>query len=381
MIAARFMGSSFEQGRLRAAAEERWRYDDQSHWTGTCTEGRSQSPVDLVLGEAEVVNFDSVKFNNYHLTGAVDVDNSGHSVTVNGFLAWEQPPSITGGNLDTTYFLQQLHFHWNSEHTFNGLHYDAELHLVHISDKYDPSLNMSLSGNVAVVAVPFQTGDPEAALDGIENLFVEENSTDPSEKISFSPSVLLPTDTKTFYRYSGSLTTPPCTEGVTWTILAEPVLLTADQLASLRGAQSQDDADDVHNSRKIQSMNGRKLYLNKAARIFLEEDALSRVLIIFGLLVLLMIAPPLLILWVIYKKTTLPNPNLTTSSITTQQTEAPRAEGGFTRAELEVPREEPAIALQERPGPPEERTPSSGHGRIYEYLCVSPEEKVLPYHS
>ncbi|KIH55747.1 carbonate dehydratase, eukaryotic-type [Ancylostoma duodenale] len=259
MIAARFMGSSFEQGRLRAAAEERWRYDDQSHWTGTCTEGRSQSPVDLVLGEAEVVNFDSVKFNNYHLTGAVDVDNS---VTVNGFLAWEQPPSITGGNLDTTYFLQQLHFHWNSEHTFNGLHYDAELHLVHISDKYDPSLNMSLSGNVAVVAVPFQTGDPEAALDGIENLFVEENSTDPSEKISFSPSVLLPTDTKTFYRYSGSLTTPPCTEGVTWTILAEPVLLTADQLASLRGAQSQDDADDVHNSRKIQSMNGRKLYLN-----------------------------------------------------------------------------------------------------------------------
>ncbi|KIH59220.1 carbonate dehydratase, eukaryotic-type [Ancylostoma duodenale] len=337
----------------KAAAEERWRYDDQSHWTGTCAAGRSQSPVNLVLGEAEVVNFDSVKFNNYHLTGAVDVDNS---VTVDGFLTWEQPPSITGGNLDTTYFLRQLHFHWNSEHTFNGLHYDAELHLVHISDKYDPNLNMSLSGSVAVVAVPFQVGDLEAAPDGIENLFVEENST-------------------------GSLTTPPCSEGVTWTVLAEPVLLTAEQLASLRGAQSQDDAAKVRNSRKIQSMNGRKLYLNKAARIFLEEDALSRVLIIFGLLVLLMIAPPLLILWVIYKKTTLPNPNLTTSSITTQQTEAPRAEGGFTRAELEVPREEPAIALQERPGPSEERTPSSGHGRIYEYLCVSPEEKVLPYHS
>ncbi|EPB72348.1 carbonate dehydratase, eukaryotic-type, partial [Ancylostoma ceylanicum] len=121
---------------------------------------------------------------------------------------------------------------------------------------------MSLSGNVAVVAVLFQVGDPEAALEGIENLFVEENSTETSENVSFSPSVLLPTDTRTFYRYSGSLTTPPCTEGVTWTIMAEPVLLTAEQLAALRGARSQDDPDEVHNSRRIQSMNGRKLYLN-----------------------------------------------------------------------------------------------------------------------
>ncbi|EYC12141.1 hypothetical protein Y032_0048g1633 [Ancylostoma ceylanicum] len=368
MIVGRVLSSSFQKGRLRATTDDRWRYDDQSQWTGTCSAGRSQSPVDLVLGEAEVVNFDSVNFNNYHLTGPVDMDNSGHSVAVNGFLAWEQPPSITGGNLDTTYFLRQLHFHWNSEHTFNGLHYPAELHLVHISDKYDPSLNMSLSGNVAVVAVLFQVGDPEAALEGIENLFVEENSTETSENVSFSPSVLLPTDTRTFYRYSGSLTTPPCTEGVTWTIMAEPVLLTAEQLAALRGARSQDDPDEVHNSRRIQSMNGRKLYLNKAGRIFLEEDALSRVLIIFGLLVLLMIAPPLLILWLIYKKTTLPNPNLTTSSITTQQTEAPRAEHGFTRAELEVPREEPttSVALQERPGPAGERSPSSHQGHIYE---------------
>ncbi|RCN47183.1 hypothetical protein ANCCAN_06760 [Ancylostoma caninum] len=213
---------------------------------------------------------------------------------------------------------------------------------------------MSLSGNVAVL----------------------------SGKVSFSPSVLLPTDTKTFYRYSGSLTTPPCTEGVTWTIMAEPVLLTAEQLTALRGAQSQDDSVEGHNSRKIQSMNGRKLYLNKAARIFLEEDALSRVLIIFGLLVLLMIAPPLLILWVIYKKTTLPNPNLSASSMTTQQTEAPRAEHGFTRAELEVPREEPTTssASQVRPSPAGERTSSSRPGRVYECLCVSPEEEVLPYH-
>ncbi|ETN83979.1 carbonate dehydratase, eukaryotic-type [Necator americanus] len=315
--------------------EERWRTDDQNDWTGICADGNNQSPVDLALSAAELVNYDRITFNNYHLTGSVFVDNSGHS----------------GGNLKTTYFLRQLHFHWNSEHTFNGLHYPAELHLVHISDRYDPTLNMSLSGKVAVIAIPFQVGDSDAGLYGIDDLLIAVNSI-------------------------GSLTTPPCTEGVTWTVLSEP-------LAALKGPHTHVDIEEVRNSRPIQPMKGRKLYLNKGGRTFLEEDALSKVLYIFSLLILLMVAPPLLILWVIYKKTTLPNSNASTISRDDLETETAREEElGFMRAELEVPLEEPALQnpSQQPANPSNGRRESSLGRQIYECLCVSPEESVLPYH-
>ncbi|KAK6727951.1 hypothetical protein RB195_005548 [Necator americanus] len=380
-----FSLASFELAKTKASNEERWRTDDQNDWTGICADGNNQSPVDLALSAAELVNYDRITFNNYHLTGPVFVDNSsGHSGTVEGFFKWGLPPSISGGNLKTTYFLRQLHFHWNSEHTFNGLHYPAELHLVHISDRYDPTLNMSLSGKVAVIAIPFQVGDSDAGLYGIDDLLIAVNSIDSGKATaSISPSVLLPMDTKTFFRYSGSLTTPPCTEGVTWTVLSEPVILSAEQLAALKGPHTHVDIEEVRNSRPIQPMKGRKLYLNKGGRTFLEEDALSKVLYIFSLLILLMVAPPLLILWVIYKKTTLPNSNASTISGDDSETETAREEElGFMRAELEVPLEEPALQnpSQQPANPSNGRRESSLGRQIYECLCVSPEESVLPYH-
>ncbi|CAJ0593182.1 unnamed protein product [Cylicocyclus nassatus] len=278
---------------LRKAKEETWRHMDNHQWSGICSVGRSQSPVDLMLGDAEVVNYDSIHFNNYHLTGPVVVEHDGHG----------------GGNLDATYYLRQLHFHWSSEHTFNGLRYPAELHLVHISNKYDPSRNMSLSGKVAVVAVPILVGDSFLAIRGLDALFLERNNSTDSKLSEFSPSVLVPDDTKTFYRYSGSLTTPPCTEGVTWTILTEPVLMSSQQLNALKSAHGigEEEEEEEENIRPIQPMNGRKLLLNKAGKILIEGDTMTKVLLILGSLVLLLVAPPLVVLWVIYKKATIAN--------------------------------------------------------------------------
>ncbi|VDM80656.1 unnamed protein product, partial [Strongylus vulgaris] len=102
------------------------------------------------------------------------------------------------------------------------------------------------------------------------------------------------------------------TTASTSTTIISPVLslwnTVATQLDALKSTQNYDaEEGEVENVRPIQSMNGRKLLLNKAGKVFIEEDTMTKMLLIFGTLVLVMLVPPLVILWVIYKKTTIAN--------------------------------------------------------------------------
>lgn len=202
----------------------------------TCASGKSQSPINLTATtDADLVNPD------FHYERApLNLLNNGHTVQV---------PYAPGSYLTLDgqrYNLLQFHFHSPSEHAVDGKPWDAELHMVHQSD----------DGELAVVAVLLQADDTE------KNTHYQTLSANLPKKSGdkirtgemINAQSLLPTQTTT-YRYSGSLTTPPCSESVTWLVMTEPVSLTSQQLASYKKLLN-------NNNRPLQLLNKRSVKID-----------------------------------------------------------------------------------------------------------------------
>uniref|UniRef100_A0AC35G3C4 Carbonic anhydrase n=2 Tax=Panagrolaimus sp. PS1159 TaxID=55785 RepID=A0AC35G3C4_9BILA len=187
-------------------------------------------------------------------------------------------PYISGGGLKHNYQLVQFHIHWSqmnengSEHTINGKHYPAEIHLLHI--KAGQSMNDSLhqKDGIAVVSLLLNIGfnpTPLASLDGaLRTVLLPFNKGRPATVLAFRPHSLLPLNTESFYRYEGSLTTPGCEESVIWTILSEPVSVTNIQLALLRGIRLSVGSEIKDNTRPIQPLNGRSILFHSSKKHF-----------------------------------------------------------------------------------------------------------------
>ena len=175
----------------------------------TCALGREQSPIDLTGGvraDLTPVDFD------YRRTRAA-VENTGRTIQVN-------PAPGAGIVLDgVRYALQQFHFHHRSEHTVDGVGTPLEMHLVHRSGR----------GALAVVGVLFTEGAANAALAPVWTRMPPESGASRTAPAPLDLAALLPAG-RTTWRYRGSLTTPPCTEGVAWVILTEPLTLSAAQI-------------------------------------------------------------------------------------------------------------------------------------------------------
>jgi carbonic anhydrase len=157
--------------------------------------------------------------------------------------------SKPGGTLTidkARYELLQLHFHAPSEHTIEGVHYPVEMHLVHKSSQ----------GELAVLGVFFEEGDHHAALDSLtQNLPAQEGEAFEPEGVSIDVSDLLP-ETGSFYRYPGSLTTPPCSEGVLWTVLIDPVEISEEQCSGFTSALGR-------NNRPVQPLHEREVMVRE----------------------------------------------------------------------------------------------------------------------
>jgi len=223
------------------AQHHHWSYSGEgapSHWGeldpdfAACASGKSQSPVDLprsAKGEAKPLAFD-------YREGATKIFNNGHTVEV------EYEPGSTLVVDGHAYELKQFHFHAPSENTIAGKHYPMEGHLVH-ADK---------DGHLAVVAVMFKEGKPNAF---IETLWASMPAKESEEHVFAAPldaSGLLPAG-RHYYRFAGSLTTPPCSEGVTWIVLSEPVTVSKPQLAAFTRTMG------FANNRPVQPLNARKV--------------------------------------------------------------------------------------------------------------------------
>jgi carbonic anhydrase len=184
----------------------------------TCNKGVNQSPINLTgFIEAELSPLEL----SYKSTG-YEIINNGHTIQVN-----YQPGSVLGVN-GHDFELKQFHFHSPSEHHINGKSYPMEVHLVH-ADK---------DGNLAVVGVMFEEGAENEALKKLWRAMPEKADGKRSLTSTFPVDGILPIN-RDYYRFNGSLTTPPCSEGVLWLILKHPIIVSKEQIGQFHHVMQQ----------------------------------------------------------------------------------------------------------------------------------------------
>ncbi len=174
-----------------------------------CSEGKNQSPVDL----AGMIESELPPVTINYQEGGNEILNNGHTIQIN-----YEPGSIITVN-GHSFELKQFHFHTPSENTINGQSFPMEAHFVHADKK----------GNLAVIAVMFKTGKENAELEKAWAHMPEK----PTGKFSLvevlDGDMLLPQE-RDYYRFNGSLTTPPCTEGVRWLVMKNYATASKEQI-------------------------------------------------------------------------------------------------------------------------------------------------------
>jgi carbonic anhydrase len=218
-----------------------WSYagdEGSAHWGGTCKTGKAQSPIDIRSAAVKVQPLPSLTFD--YRPGPLRIIDNGHTVQVNV----DPGSSLTIGN--DHYQLVQFHFHKPSEEAINGRHYAMVAHLVHRDRK----------GSLAVVAVLLKAGSDNPLFDKLWNHVPREKEHEETfHAITVSPGQLLPLN-RSYFTYTGSLTTPPCSEGVRWFVLETPSEIGISQVIRFGKFYQA-------NARPVQPMNGRQLLKSK----------------------------------------------------------------------------------------------------------------------
>ena len=209
---------------------ERW--GDLSEEFKACKVGHMQSPVDL--GGADIKGSFTVR--TAYKAGPLTILNNGHTVQ-----ATFPAGSVLSSGI-ARYKLLQVHFHTPSEETIYGVPYPMVAHFVHVDH----------AGNLAVLGVLFEEGAFNPELDKLIKLAPRQQTPAQTyDAVMFDPGKLLPSNLAV-YRYEGSLTTPPCTEGVRWHVATHPVSASAGQIAMLHAIMGD-------NARPTQPLHGRLL--------------------------------------------------------------------------------------------------------------------------
>ncbi|XP_076452483.1 carbonic anhydrase 2-like [Babylonia areolata] len=234
-----------------------------------------QSPIDIdttaILYDPALQFFDLSQYDMLCSVSTSLVNAGGYTVKMKYS---GEPIAISGGSLPEEYALFQFHFHWGSnnvsgsEHTVDNIAAPLELHLVHHAKSSDIATSVTSPYGLAVLGFLFTVGAHNPNFDGLLSYF--QNVTYKDEKVkvpSFQLSKLLPPnkDTMTYYRYLGSLTTPPCYETVIWTVFTQKIQISFDQLEKFRTLQTGDASGNqamVDNYRPVQPLNARRVRSN-----------------------------------------------------------------------------------------------------------------------
>jgi carbonic anhydrase len=229
-----------------ASTAPHWSYSGEhgpTHWgdvaadDAVCGKGKSQSPINLAAGTAKTGKDGDFKIN--YEPGAVALLNNGHTVQAD---VSDAADSVTFAG--TSYTLAQFHFHTPSEHTLDGKPFPLEIHFV----------NKDASGHIVVVGVLVRAGAENKLLAPIFSSLpatATPEGTNAGIPVKVDISAVLPKDHKA-YVYTGSLTTPPCTEGVHWIVLAQPIEMSNAQINSFKTIFHD-------NHRPLQNINGREV--------------------------------------------------------------------------------------------------------------------------
>jgi carbonic anhydrase len=228
----------------RAQWKTPWTYEGATgaeHWSdlnpeyAACNVGKEQSPIDI--RDTKKSELPALRFE--YKSGPLKylIDN-GHTIRVN----YHDAPGdgsfvIAGGK---RYHLTQFHFHRPSEEYIQGKPYDMVVHLMHESS----------DGKIAGVAVLLKAGSANATIERIwEHMPKNQGKEEEVAGVEVDPGGLLPS-AAAYYTYMGSLTAPPCSEGVTWFVLKTPVEISQEQIDAFAKLYP-------HDVRPIQPLNGR----------------------------------------------------------------------------------------------------------------------------
>lgn len=196
----------------------------------TCSSGESQSPINI----SKFLQEDLPDIEPGFKPSPLVVKNNGHTIEVDF-------QSGSGFSVDGhQHALQHAHFHTPSEHYLDGAPYPMELHLLHTSP----------AGGLAMIAVMVKLGEHNPVVEGIwQNTPITAGGEKVIDTVEISAADLLPPSLD-YYKYEGSLTVPPCTEGVQWFVLKEPIELSETQLKAFQ-------ALFPVNARPVQALNER----------------------------------------------------------------------------------------------------------------------------
>jgi carbonic anhydrase len=242
---------SVEKDKSQSARPADWGYqidDGPSNWSGLsskymlCGEGKHQSPIDIInLGQGKGasfhVNYQTTEVRISHNANMDDVIDNGHTIQLD----------IDDGSFfnlkGEKYHLKQFHFHTPSEHTINGKHYPMEVHFVHQAE----------DGRLAVIAVFVEEGDKanENIQVVVENLPKVKGEKIHLQTLKIPLKIVIP-ETQEVYHYSGSLTTPPCSEDVEWLVFKTPISTLKKHIKTINEKINK-------NNRPTQNLNDREI--------------------------------------------------------------------------------------------------------------------------
>ena len=201
----------------------------------TCASGKNQSPIDI--SHTIKANMETIQCN--YKASAINLIDNGHAIQDN--CANGSQISLEGN----TYKLLQYHFHTPSENTIQGQSFPMEAHFVHADE----------NGNLAVIGVMFKIGRENPTIAKLwEHMPTAPGETYSDATTGINPADLLPVS-KDYYRFNGSLTTPPCTEGVKWMVMKEAVEVSEEQVKKFKHVMHGDT------NRPVQPVNARPILM------------------------------------------------------------------------------------------------------------------------
>ncbi len=214
-----------------------WGYTGETgpaHWGETYPDcnGTKQSPVDIVVAKAKEKDLPAISFDYSQVP--VQVVNNGHTIKAD----YESGSKIEVGGQQ--FDLLQFHFHTPSENTVDGKFFPMEAHLVH----------KDANGKLGVVGVMFEEGAFNPVVEKIWRYMPAKANSKMLASDSVDANGMLP-ESKEYYSFDGSLTTPPCSEGVKWMVLKTPVSASAAQIRKFERTMKH------ANNRPVQPLNGR----------------------------------------------------------------------------------------------------------------------------
>lgn len=236
-----------ENKSIKTEEDKHWSYTGETspdNWAeiekNSDCDGKHQSPINIIIDHAiSTNNSNDLKIFYTPETVISKVKNNGHSIQFD----FEAGDSIQYKK--DFYHLKQIHFHEPAEHLINGIRYPIEIHFVHKSDE----------DNLTVLSIFGEEGDT-SELFHFFNTFLPIKSGESKEMNYPVDLTSLYPKSKDYYSYSGSLTTPPCSENVNWVIFKEQLILSYTQVLKLKSNMP------INNYRTEQPLNGRKVYLN-----------------------------------------------------------------------------------------------------------------------